>query len=487
MANMHLVTGFAGREHVTSIDQGLLNSYIIGDVEAVMKRGSQFEASIISNNIIRVKDGDLLMQGRFARLNDDSYVDVTIENGTQGYFRNDLIVARYQKDAITAVETVDLVVIKGENAASDPVDPAHVKGDIRSGKDFVNDVPLWRVSLEGLSVTGLTCLYSTFSNTLSDLLNHANRHSSGGADPIKPEDIDAVSTATFATHLSDNSNPHQVAAEQVQVSENVVTAMGISGLWSVDGILTQMGGMFNGGATLYQWKKERKELLQTSQTSITYEFDVVGYRTIYYSDTITIGDNGRITLDNPKSVTVNGTNHLKPTGYFAENATNQTTVYKTTDNTQKVNEYDPTDTYQITTLRNIETWSMGVNSSVVVSEDPNAYQDGEVDEEGFTYTALGSQASVLTRMASGSYTGAGTYGEANLNVLTFPFAPKIVFVQSVGVSNRLMWVDGASQYLFNTGWHGGVTVEDRTFKWYGTGAASQLNNSGTEYKWIAIG
>lgn len=191
MANMHLVTGFAGREHITSIDQGLLNSYIFGDLEVVMERGNQFEASIISNNIIRVKDGDLLMQGRFARLNDDSYVDLTIDNGTQGYYRNDLIVARYLKDAITAVETVDLVVIKGENAASSPVDPAYVTGDIKSGKDFQNDVPLWRVSLNGLNVAGLTCLYSTFSNTLE---NHAAKHKSTGSDPLAPEDIGAAAT-----------------------------------------------------------------------------------------------------------------------------------------------------------------------------------------------------------------------------------------------------------------------------------------------------
>ena len=299
---------------------------------------------------------------------------------------------------------------------------------------------------------------------------------------------DAVQNVADAVsnHMT-SVNPHNVTADQVQVTESVVNAFEQTGNWSVDSILTQLGNAMFGRETLYQWKKERTELLQTGQTSITYEFNGVGYRTLYYSNTITVDDNGRITLDNPSSVTINGTNQLKPTGYFAESKTNLTAVYKTTDGTRKVNDYEPMGTYQITTLQYIETWSMGVNSSVVVSEDPNAYQNGEVDDEGYTYTALGATVAFMPRIQTGSYTGTGAYGEANLNVLTFSFAPKIVFVQGVGVNFRLMWVDGASQYLFNTGWHGGVTVEDRTFKWYGTGAESQLNKSGQEYKWIAIG
>lgn len=394
-----------------------------------------------------------------------------------------------------AVEFEKLQFKKNWNNASDfptyEENEAQVRADLQAlhdeTKEFINEklIP----SIENLAVPGagdmLAAIYDP-NGKRKDVFQYAEDK----AAAITRESLGAASDAAFQRHIDNTNNPHKVTADQVQVTENVVNTFEQTGNWSVDGILTQIGAMINSGATLYQWKKQRTELLQTSQTSVTYDFMNVGYRTIYYSDTITVGDNGRITLDNPKSVTVNGTNYLKPTGYFAEDATNQTTVYKTTDSTNKVNGYDPTNTYQITTLRNIETWSVGVNSSVVVSEDPSAHQDGEVDEEGFTYTALGSQSSVLTRMASGSYTGVGTYGEANSNVLTFPFIPQIVLVQGVGIGALLMWVDGASQYRLATSsvyWMGGVTVEDRIFKWYGTSADNQLNKSGTEYNWIAIG
>lgn len=152
MDNMHLVTGFLGREHIMAVDQAAFNAALIGTGQFVLDKGKVFEAQVISNNQVRVLDGELMMQGRFIRLNPDTYVDLTIENGTQGMLRNDMIVARYTKDTATGVEGVNLVVIKGTAAASDPVDPAHTEADITNGASVLHDFPLWRIPLDGLNV-----------------------------------------------------------------------------------------------------------------------------------------------------------------------------------------------------------------------------------------------------------------------------------------------------------------------------------------------
>jgi len=73
MANMHLVTGYAGQEHITAADQGSWNAAIVGSGEYVLKKGSQFAATVITNNQIRIADGDILMQGRHIRLNEGTY------------------------------------------------------------------------------------------------------------------------------------------------------------------------------------------------------------------------------------------------------------------------------------------------------------------------------------------------------------------------------------------------------------------------------
>ena len=159
MGNMHLVTGYAGQEHITAIDQAAFNAALLGTGQFVLDKGNVFEAQVIANNQIRILDGEMMIQGRFVRLDPDTYVDLTIENGVQGKKRNDLIVARYTKNTVTGVEGVDLVVIKGTAVDSNPVDPAHTEGDITNGAAALHDFPLWRIPLDGLNVGSPVALF----------------------------------------------------------------------------------------------------------------------------------------------------------------------------------------------------------------------------------------------------------------------------------------------------------------------------------------
>ena len=159
MGNMHLVTGYLGQEHITAIDQAAFNAALIGTGQFVLDKGSVLEAQIISNNQIRILDGELMMHGRFVRLDPGTYVDLSIENGVQGKKRNDLIVARYTKNTVTGVESVDLVVIKGSSVDSKPVDPEHINGNITNGASAQHDFPLWRIPIDSLNVGSPVALF----------------------------------------------------------------------------------------------------------------------------------------------------------------------------------------------------------------------------------------------------------------------------------------------------------------------------------------
>mgnify|MGYP003295140281 CR=1 FL=1 len=84
MAN-YLITGSRNNTpHVTSADDGSLNGAIFGDGVYITKRGEQLRAEIISNNLVRLFDGDLIIEGRQVRIEPSSYVDLTINNGDAG-------------------------------------------------------------------------------------------------------------------------------------------------------------------------------------------------------------------------------------------------------------------------------------------------------------------------------------------------------------------------------------------------------------------
>ena len=169
MGNMHLVTGFAGKEHVTAADHGSLYAALFGSGNYVLDKGKKFELTKISNNLIRVFDGDLLMQGRHCRIEDDAYVELVVENGTVGYKRKDLIVIRYTKDADSGVEGCELVVLRGDPVGAEPADPAYVTGDIIKDGALQNDVPLYRLNLNGLEITSVDSLLPAVIPVLSTL------------------------------------------------------------------------------------------------------------------------------------------------------------------------------------------------------------------------------------------------------------------------------------------------------------------------------
>ncbi len=170
MGNLHLVTGYAGAAHVASSDQGSFHEAFIRSGQFVLDAGAKFAASIVSNNQIRVNDGELMMQGRYVKLTPGAYVDLAVENGTQGYLRSDLIVARYTKNADTGIEECSLVVIKGTPAESNPADPAYTTGNLNAEGALQHDFPLYRVSLSGLVLEGLTVLFETEKSLYDSVL-----------------------------------------------------------------------------------------------------------------------------------------------------------------------------------------------------------------------------------------------------------------------------------------------------------------------------
>ena len=176
MANMHLVTGYAGKEHVTAADHGAFHTALFGSGQFVLNTGNKLAASSPSNNTVRILDGDLLMQGRHVRLNEGTHVDLTIESGAQGYYRNDLVVARYTRNESTGVEEVNLVVIKGTAAASNPADPEYTSGDLITDHATVNDMPLYRVVLNGLAVEEPVPVFTALEVNIPALFELVNAH-----------------------------------------------------------------------------------------------------------------------------------------------------------------------------------------------------------------------------------------------------------------------------------------------------------------------
>ena len=97
------------------------------------------------------------------------------------------------------------------------------------------------------------------------------------------------------------------------------------------------------------------------------------------------------------------------------------------------------------------------------------------------------------RIATGSYTGNGTYGESNPVSLSFNMNPLIVVIASRSASEAGLLVAPVTGALFYSGYTRSLSVtwSGKTVSWYTTtttnAALAQLNSSNTTYYWVALG
>ena len=203
---MEIITGYTGKPHVTAEQDRDVNEGIFDTGSFVLKTGSQLAAELVSNNEIKVRDGVLVIQGCTAVIKKNTYDPVTIANGSQGMKRIDLIVARYNKNEETKIEEVTLKVIQGTPNASTAAVPPYKTGDIQSG-DLVADMPLYKVTLDGLNVTSVDKMFTvipTLPELSSNLISIVERGTKNNYNYTKYSNGDMVmwSKYTWNTNLA---------------------------------------------------------------------------------------------------------------------------------------------------------------------------------------------------------------------------------------------------------------------------------------------
>lgn len=166
--SVQLITGFAGKPHVKAEDDRSLIAAIFGEGKYVLKRGNRLACEIVSNNLIRIKNGDAINQGAHIRIEENDYEEVIIDNGSQGFKRIDLIVLRYEKDYETKVESASIVVIKGTES-NNPVVPEYEKGNLYDG-DIIDDMPLYKINIEGINIISVDRMFN-YVVTMDDIFD----------------------------------------------------------------------------------------------------------------------------------------------------------------------------------------------------------------------------------------------------------------------------------------------------------------------------
>ena len=134
-----IVDGMTGTKHISSDDLAALNTAAVGKADCVLEYGDDFALTMASANSATLGTGVGMVGGK--RFWNQAPTSLTVQSGTQGQRRNDLVVARYAKTT-AGIESITPVVVKGAPTTGTPADPATT----------ANDLKLWRIPLDGISV-----------------------------------------------------------------------------------------------------------------------------------------------------------------------------------------------------------------------------------------------------------------------------------------------------------------------------------------------
>lgn len=508
MANTHLVTGYSGQVHVTSADQGVFNATLFGSGEFVFGKGNRLAASVISNNLIRVLDGDIYMQGRHIRINEGTYVDLAIENGTQGLMRNDLIVARYTRNAATAVEEVNLMVIKGTAVANSPVDPAYTSGNIIEDHAVLNDMPLYRVPIDGLAVGELVPLFSTFEQTILEIYAAVVNNKTAGDNAL-------------SAHTKSRSNPHGVTAAQVgtYTVEQIEAKLGYNRAETLSSLSKSIFGLasdavpdavfeFLGKYNQHWWRTRSESGQWTISKGELFNKEVQYWNgesgsestTVQCGTSVVLDENNKLKLSGTiQTLTINPTvasvNQLRDKYFIGGIYDYSGNVYYSPGNSAWMERestggvYDERYYLPVQLVQAYYATSGEIN--YVHSTNRNAYPDSST-VSGITYWYLGipfDNAVKAPKCASGAYVGSGTYGSGSPNKVQLDFTPRFAIVlpaecekSTYGSFTSLFWVEGQTKF-------GNITISanGNVLSWYGSAAANQLNESGKKYLYYVCG
>lgn len=162
---MDLVTGMGPGPHIDSRAVGELNAGIIGTGDYVLDIADRLSCTMQSANKAVIGTGGAVMHGRHVTVTAPE--TVTVQSGTQGQKRNDLIVLRYTRDPATSIESASITCLKGTPTTGTPTDPTILTGDILDGARS-HDMVLYRIPLDGIVVGAPVPLYKSL-NTMDKI------------------------------------------------------------------------------------------------------------------------------------------------------------------------------------------------------------------------------------------------------------------------------------------------------------------------------
>ena len=181
---IELVDGKAGTAHISSEDKAIIHQAKFGAGDMVFEWGDAMSCTMQSANKAVIGTGCASIQGLDWHITNPE--TVTIQSGSSGKNRNDIICVHYHRETSTGVEKVELVAFKGVPSDGAAVDPTIPSAKILNGAADAY-MPLWRIPMTGITAGTPVRLFNkryALWDSVTLPFGNGNGNSNGGIYPI---------------------------------------------------------------------------------------------------------------------------------------------------------------------------------------------------------------------------------------------------------------------------------------------------------------
>ena len=145
----------------------------------IVKAFNDLACTKLTDNSVQVDSGVYSLKGFMLHVEAGTAITLTIDSGTAGQKRNDLVAAELVKNGGgVGIDTLRFKVIKGTSTSGTPVDPTLTKQDVNA-TGITRQEALCRVSLDGVTVTAVTMMADIIDNLSSIIIETGGNNATG--------------------------------------------------------------------------------------------------------------------------------------------------------------------------------------------------------------------------------------------------------------------------------------------------------------------
>ena len=155
MKAINIYTPATAAPHIYAEDDAQIYRSLIGS-SGITLADNKLAATIVNNNTVRLDSGLYSMLGFMLSVTPGSYQDLTIDSGSAGAYRHDLIIADFTRGSLDTADAYVFAVLKGTNATSAEAatDPTLTQSDITTTGTHRQEA-VYRVIIAGTEITAI--------------------------------------------------------------------------------------------------------------------------------------------------------------------------------------------------------------------------------------------------------------------------------------------------------------------------------------------